>query len=228
MLRGRGRNVRRVGRIRSVDVWRSGPRLGASRGRVELLHDFLARAVSHEFRFGVAQIHGLTEQLHGFPQRSRRFGFHQRAKFGGSFVHGICAEAQRHSFVRTQRVDGGGKRRHNAVHRRLLDKQRLAAAGRFHLAVGEFGDFQFGGDGLRDAFEFAGTVERFEELAEGIKSHASRLAARGRGAMRHAGSKRRMRTKFQAMPARRPDLSHWRQAHRAANNTSPAPRLARS
>ena len=41
----------------------------------------------------------------------------------------------------------------------LLEEQRLAAAGRFHFAVGQFGDFEFGGDGLRDAFEFAGVVE---------------------------------------------------------------------
>ena len=52
-----------------------------------------------------------------------------------------------------------GKRRDRAVDGGLLEQQRLAAAGRFHFAVGELGDFQFGGDGLGNALEFAGAVE---------------------------------------------------------------------
>ena len=73
-----------------------------------------------------------------------------------------------------------------AVDGRLLEQQRLAAAGRFHLAVGDFGDFEFGGDRLGDALEFAGAVERLDKIAEGFKSHTrakltqtARLAMRG-------------------------------------------------
>src|SRR6185295_8813002 len=62
-------------------------------------------------------------------------------------------------------------RRHDTVHRGFLDEQRLAAAGFLHFAVGQFGEFEFGGDRLRDAGEFAGAVELSNELAEGIKCH---------------------------------------------------------
>ena len=63
------------------------------------------------------------------------------------------------------------KRRDDAVDGGLFEQQRLAAAGRFHFAVGDLGDFQFGGDGLGNAFQFARAVERVDEIAEGIKSH---------------------------------------------------------
>ena len=53
----------------------------------------------------------------------------------------------------------------------LKFRERLAAAGRFHFAVGDLGDFEFGGDGLGNAFEFARFVEGVDEIAEGIKSH---------------------------------------------------------
>ncbi len=79
-----------------------------------------------------------------------------------------------------------GKGDDRAVDGGLLDEQRLAAAGRFHFAVGQFGDFQFGGDGLGDAFEFAGAVELLNEIAEGIKSHNStRLALQRNVVMRN-------------------------------------------
>ena len=50
-------------------------------------------------------------------------------------------------------------------------KQGLAAAGRFHFAVGQFGDLQFGGDGLGNAFQLARAVEGVDEVAKGIKCH---------------------------------------------------------
>ena len=154
------------------------------------MDDFLARAVFHELGLRVAQVHSLAEQLHGLAQRSRRFGFHQRAEFGGDFVHGIRAQTQGHALPGTQRVDGDGKRKHRAVHGRLLDKQRLAAAGRFHFAVGEFGDFEFGGDGLRDAFEFTRALKCGDELAEGIESHAHSVSKRVALATLRLGARR--------------------------------------
>ena len=88
------------------DVRRLGPRLGARRWRVELVNHFLARAVLHQLRFGVAQIERLAEQFDGFAETGRRLGFHQRAEFGGDFVHGIRAQAHGHALLRAQRVDG--------------------------------------------------------------------------------------------------------------------------
>ena len=119
----------------------------------------------------MAQIQRLAEQFDGFAETGRRLGLHQRAEFGGDFVHGIRAQAHGHALVRTQRVDGQRERRDCAVDGGLLEQQRLAAAGRFHFAVGDLGDFEFGGDGLGNALEFAGAVERVDKIAEGIKSH---------------------------------------------------------
>ena len=102
------------------------------------------------------------------------------AEFGGDFVHGIRAQAHGHALVRTHRVDGERKRRDRAVDGGFLEQQRLAAAGRFHFAVGEFGDFEFGGDGLGNAFEFAGAVELADKIAKGFKSHTpAKLAQNG-------------------------------------------------
>ena len=131
----------------------------------------LARAALHRLRFRVAQIQREREQLDGFLETGRRLGLHQRAEFVRDFVHGFRAHAHGHALVRAERVDGHGKRRDDAVDGGLLEQQRLAAAGRFHFAVGDLGDFQFGGDGLGNAFEFARAVERVDEIAEGIKSH---------------------------------------------------------
>ena len=142
---------------------------------IKAMHDFLARPVLHEFRFRVAQIHGLTEQFHRLAQRSWRFGFHERAKFGGDFVHAVRAEAQGHAFVRTHRVDRDGKRRYDTIHRGFLDEQRLPTAGRFHFAVGEFGDFEFGGNGRRNFFQLTCALQRFQKITKGIESHAARL-----------------------------------------------------
>jgi len=141
------------------------------------MHDSLARTILHQLRFGVTQIEGLAEQFDGFAKTGRRLGFHERTEFGGDLVHGTRPHAHGHAFPGTHRVDGQRERRDFAVDGRLLEQQRLAAAGRFHLAVGDFGDFEFGGDGLRDAFEFAGAVEVPDKIAEGFKSHTrARLA----------------------------------------------------
>ena len=142
------------------------------------MNNFLARAVLHQFRFGVAQVERLAEQLDGFAKTGRRFGFHQRAEFGGDFIHGIRAQAHGHALVRAHGVDGERKRRNHAVDGRLLEQQRLAAAGRFHFAVGDFGDFEFGGDGLRNALEFAGAVELRRQNRERIQKPYAREANR--------------------------------------------------
>jgi len=61
----------------------------------------------------------------------------------------------------------------------LFKEQGLAAAGFFHFAIGNFSDFQLGGDGLRDAAELAGLPERFKKIAKGQESHIlERLAER--------------------------------------------------
>ena len=54
---------------------------------------------------------------------------------------------------------------------RLLEEQRFAAAGRFHLAVGPFRDQQIGLDRNGDALQFARFFESVDELAERRVSH---------------------------------------------------------
>ena len=54
------------------------------------MNDFLARAILHDLRFGVAQIEGGAEQLDRSREASGRLGFHQRAEFRGDFVHGFA------------------------------------------------------------------------------------------------------------------------------------------
>ena len=100
----------------------------------------------------MAQVECVAEQFDGFAKAHGRLGLHQRAEFGGGFVHRIRSQAHGHALVRTHRVDGNWKRRNLAVDGGFLEQQRLAAAGRFHFAVGDLGDFEFGGDGLRNAF----------------------------------------------------------------------------
>ena len=127
----------------------------------------------------MAQVEGLAEQFDGFAETGRRLGFHERAQFGSDFVHGTRAHAHGHAFPGAHRVDGERERRDFAVDGRFFEQQRLAAAGRFHFAVGDFGDFEFGRDGLGDAFEFAGAVELPDKIAEGFKSHTrARLASK--------------------------------------------------
>ena len=75
-----------------------------------------------------------------------------------------------------------GKRGDDAVDGGLFKEQRLAAAGRFHFAVGDFGDFELGGDGLGNAFEFAGAVELRRQNRERIqKPYASEAGTNWRG-----------------------------------------------
>ena len=152
------------------------------------MDDFLARAAADDLGFGVAQIQRLAKQFDGFLETRGRLGFHQRAKLAGDVRHGIGAHAHGHAPVRTQSVDGHGKGRNHAGDGGLLEEQRLAAAGRFHLAVGEFGDFEFGGHGLGDAFQLARAVKRVHKIAEGIKSHACETKPNRRQGKENASS----------------------------------------
>ena len=132
---------------------------------------FLARAVLHEPGFHVAQIQRSAEQFDRFAETHRRLGFHQRAEFSGDFVHGIGAQAHGHAFPGTHRVDCQWKWRDLSVDSRFLDQQRLAAGGRFHLAVGEFADLEFGSDGNGDGNEFTGAIQLLHKFPEGFKCH---------------------------------------------------------
>ena len=109
----------------------------------EAMNHFLAGAVSDDFRFRMTQVEGLAQQFDGFFETRRRFGLHERAKFSGGFVHGICAHADRHAFPGPHGINGERKRGRFSIDGRSFDEQRFAAERGFHLAVGKFSDFQF-------------------------------------------------------------------------------------
>ena len=77
--------------------------------------------------------------------------------------------------MRAEGIDGDGERGDLAIDGRFFEEQRLAAAGVFHFAVGEFGDFEFGGDGLRDALSSPDCSSVIEKIAKGIERHAAKL-----------------------------------------------------
>jgi hypothetical protein len=128
--------------------------------------DFLARAVLHELRFGVAEVEGEAEQFHRLTHRGGWLGFHERAEFLRDVIDRLRARAHGHAPVRAERVDGDGEGRHDAIHGRFLDEECLAAAGFFHFTVGDLGDFQFGRDGLGNARQLARLVEVIDPVAK--------------------------------------------------------------
>jgi hypothetical protein len=58
---------------------------------------------------------------------------------------------------------------------RLLEEQRFATVGRFHLALRHFGDLQLGSDGEGDPPQFACFFEDGQKFRERGVSHARRL-----------------------------------------------------
>jgi hypothetical protein len=53
----------------------------------------------------------------------------------------------------------------------VLEQQRFAAVGRFHLAVGPFSDEEIGVDRDSDTFQFAGFFKSIQELSKRAISH---------------------------------------------------------
>ena len=61
-------------------------------------------------------------------------------------------------------IDGNGVRRNPAVDGGLLDEQRLAATRLFHLAIGQLGDLQLGGQRLGDTGQLARLLEGVQKF----------------------------------------------------------------
>ncbi len=130
------------------------------------MNDVLAGAGFDQFGLGVAQIQREGEELDGLLETGRGLGLHQRAEFGGDGIHGLGPHAEGHALVGAESVNGDGKGGDDAVDGGFFEQQSLAAAGELHFAVGDLGDFEFGGDRLGNAFEFARPVEGVDEIAE--------------------------------------------------------------
>ncbi|MDB6018182.1 MAG: hypothetical protein JWR19_2671 [Pedosphaera sp.] len=162
------------------------PWVGAGGRGIELVDDILAGAGLDGFGFGVAEVEGSAEEFEGLAKAGGRFGFHEGAKFGGELVHGGDAETGGHALVGTKGINSEREGGDLAVDGRLLEQEGLTAAGFFHLAVGDFGDLELGGDGLGETGELPGLVERIEEIAERIERHIGkeRVAERERHAIK--------------------------------------------
>ena len=116
---------------------------------------------------GVEQVDALLEQIPALPQVGRRLRLEDQLHLVREIVHRRDPERDAPCAAREPIVlIGQRKPRGLAVDRRLLEKQRLAAAGRLHFAVGPFGDLQFGGDGSGDAPQFARFFQGGEESGE--------------------------------------------------------------
>ena len=132
---------------------------------------FLARAIFDDLRFGVAQIERLAEQFDGFAELVGGLAFISEPSSAATSSTEFAPRLMAMRLCEPIVLMASGKRRHDAIDGGLLEQQRLATAGRFHFAVGDFGDFEFGGDGLGNALEFARAVELGDEIAKGFKSH---------------------------------------------------------
>ena len=88
-------------------------------------------------------------------QVCRRFCFEKQGHFLDEFVDGLEPERCCHAAVRAHHVDGEWEAGRVAVDGRVFKEKGFAAVWRFHLTVGPLGNFEFGGDGAGDAFEFA-------------------------------------------------------------------------
>src|SRR5205085_2971511 len=118
----------------------------------------------------------LFEEAPAFPQIRRRFRLQNKLNFLGEILDAVQLERHRHSPARSHRVDRDWKLRGPAVDRWLLEEQGLPAAGRFHFAIRPFANHQIGLDRDRHACQFAGSVERVDELAERAVSHHAKMA----------------------------------------------------
>ncbi len=173
---GCGGGLERRGRAR--------PGFGAGGRGVEFMDDVLAGAGLDGFGFGMAEVERGAEEFDGFAEAGGGSGLDERAQFRGGFVQRIEAEAPGHAAVGAEGIDGQGEWGDLAVDGRLLEEEGLAAAGFFHFPVGEFGDFQFGGDGVGNPAEFAGLFQGLEEVLKGIEGHSRGRIAERRAAMR--------------------------------------------
>jgi hypothetical protein len=181
---GRGCCVLRVACPGLGDRWSIRPGFGAGGGGIEAVDDVLARAGADGFGLGVAEVEGGAEEFQGFAQAGGGLGLHESAEFGGGGIDGFGADAHGHATMGAESVDGDGEWGELPIYGRFFDEERLAAIGRLHFAIGEFGDFQFGGNGLRDALKLARLLERAEEVAKGVERHNGERLARGGGRRR--------------------------------------------
>ena len=135
------------------------------------MNDFLARAVLHEFRFRVAQIERGAQQLHGFAKQVGGLAFISEPSSAATSSTEFAPMLMAMRFQEPIVLMATGNGTHLAVDGGLLDQQRLAAAGRLHFAVGEFGDFEFRGHRIPDTPQLTRAFQGLDKIPEARECH---------------------------------------------------------
>ena len=141
---------------------------------IEAMHHLLAGAIRDMLGPGMEEIEPLAQQRPGLAQAGGRLGLEDELHLVGELADGLDAERQGHAALRAHGIDGHWNGGGAAIDGRLLEKQGLAAARRFHLAVRDFRDLQFRGDGHIDPLQLAGFIERGDELGKRTIGHEER------------------------------------------------------
>ena len=111
-------------------------------------------------------MNSLFQQRETFAQIGRRFCFENQLNFLRDLFNALAAERHCDPLARAHRVNRHRKFRNLSINQWLLEEQRLSTAGRFHLAVGPFGNQQVGVDRVGDARQLARLFERFEKMSK--------------------------------------------------------------
>jgi hypothetical protein len=134
------------------------------RARIEAVHNFLTGTFFGMLWPCMEKMKTLLEKAPTFSQIRRRFRFEDKLNLLCEIFHIVDLQCERHAPSRSHRVDGDWEPGRLAVDRRIFEKQRLPAFGRFHFAIRPFRDQQicFDWDGnARQLFRF---FQRVDEL----------------------------------------------------------------
>ena len=131
-------------------------------------HDFLTRRVFDDFGRhtpNVFEQRQFGERVFNAFGRLGFFQIRQRLPDFAQLGHAVRAHAHRHAFGRTEQVGEHGKIIAAAVGLDGVFKQQRRPFGA-QYAVGDFGDFQMGGDGVGDPFQAALRFKHLDKFAQ--------------------------------------------------------------
>src|ERR1700751_342069 len=117
------------------------------------MNHFFARTGRDLSRPNMQQINPLAEKAQSFLQRVGRLSLENRLHLMRKLVDRGYPKRQGDPLIRSHRIDRDRKLRRPAIDRGPLEKQGLATALRFHLAICYFGDLELGRDRLSDSEE---------------------------------------------------------------------------
>ena len=138
---------------------------------VETMNDFLTCAFFGMLGTRVQEMNALFQQAPTFANVGWWFCFQDQLNFLSQIIDTLALQRQSHPTLRSHRVNRDWKFRRFSIDKRLLKKQGLTTAGRFHFAVSPFADRQIGIDLCPDALQLASAIQRIDELRERAVGH---------------------------------------------------------